>query len=268
MQFSYRIAATGLDSLALAPLPGTMLAGRASFGITSDDFAALPNLRRWVRDSGGTVVSESGTPAPADAIEPSDLYAVSLGPSTAIEVEGLTRDRQPCAECGLAVIRISASDQVSSRRRAPARAITSTRRATWIAEHRIVDELRANSLSAGLSTLSIAMSNGEREALWPDRLLASSRDVGVAGVRRCATCLRLIDPENPAAEWVPRYSLGLFVEPPAQSAGWWWHARVGQSLPIVSGEVVTLLRRMAKGVSALPVITRVADAFLPEEYRG
>ena len=277
MRVSYLLSAIGMDSVDGAPLPGTLLAGVATFDVGPADLAVLPALRRWVREHGGTVQSESGAPAPVRAVEPARLYVLSLGARpVAATFTNWSRTSGPCPGCGLALGRVIGEDPASSTAGPPARRVVQTTRAAWLAAPDLVGQLRRAGLADGLASISVALRGGRCEGLWPDRLLASAWPPdGTTGAqpRRCATCLRLLrtEPEAPVVEWLPPYATALHVEVQpghASPRGWWWHARLGQHLPIVSGDVVDVLRSVVTDVVAIPVATKESEAFLPEEYRG
>lgn len=247
MEITYTVFATGIDSAEGAPVPGFALAGKATFSMTSTNWDVLPGLRVWIRDQGGTVTDETGTPAPAAELDEDGLYAVSLGPSEDIVVRGVGRVRADCPGCGLTVVRLDVAASSALANEEPTRPVVSTVASCWL--------VRASAMvvldTAGLRRVSLGSVTG----CWPDRLLASHP---VNGEPPCGTCLQV--------PVVPRYSLGLLVEQPFEPSGWWWHARLGQHLPILSGDLVIRLRNLVE-LSALPVLTDPETAFLPEELR-
>jgi len=268
MRSSYFLTATGLDSVEGAPLPGVALLGTASFDIAPDSMNHLPDLRRWIAAAGGAVATETGSPVPVSIAATSDsgLYVATLGAS--VELRGLTglgRSSSPCAGCRLPMLTVAAASRVTATGPPPTAELVSTTRATWLGTKSLGDQV----FGAGLVSADVAMSGSTRVALWPDRRLASSED-GLRGdpsARRCDVCGRLVtDLRGTPSEYVPRYGLGLFVERPPDPAGWWWHARLGQHLPIVSRSVLETLSQFVD-VTAVPVITDMVDAFLPSKYR-
>lgn len=244
---TYTVFATGVDSAEGAPVPGFVLAGKATFGITSTHWDVLPALRAWIREQGGVVTDETGTPQPAVELDEDGLYAVSLGPSEDIDVQGVRRVRADCPECGAPVVRLEATGSSARADGEPTRLLVSTVASCWLARVSAMVVLDA----AGLKRVTVGSGTG----CWPDRLLASHT---VAGQPRCGVCLQV--------PVVPRYSLGLLVERPVDPSGWWWHARLGQHLPILSGDLVARLRDLVE-LAAVPVLTDPATAFLPEELR-
>lgn len=264
---SYSLFATGLTSVDGAPVPGFLAGDQAIFGLTSDEYAVLRPLREWIEERGGTILDETGTPAPARSLDDGLLYAVSLGAAENMRVTGITRVSERCVECRLPTVRLFVERTHLVGEPGPARQLGSTAQASWMAFPDLVESLTADGLGRGLAHAEVATPAGPRTACWPDRLL-SSRESGVASVRHCSTCLRNVDSSGEAPrEWVPRYSLGLLVDPPEDPSGWWWHARLGQPLPILRGDVVRRVRGLVDGASALPVHVDAAAAFLPEEYR-
>lgn len=268
MRTSYLLTATGLDSVDGAPLPGMVLFGTASFDIAPECLDELPALRRWIAAAGGMVATETGSPAPVDipATTDSGLYIATLGPSVDIqELRGLGRSTSPCAGCDLPLVTVAAASRVSAADAPPTAEVVSMTRATWLGSKAFRDSV----ISDGLASMGVTMLGGTRVALWPDRRLDSSLGGlhGAPSALRCDCCGRLVaDSGGTVSEYVPRYGLGLFVERPSEPEGWWWHARLGQHLPVVSGSVLKILARFVD-VTAVPVLTDIADAFLPEEYR-
>lgn len=244
---TYTVFATGLDSADGAPSPGFAVGGRATFGMSSEDWAVLPELRRWIASRGGEVVNETGSPAPVENLDEGGLYAVSLGPSEDIAVQGVRRVDTDCEECGLPVLRLHRDTPTARATATPKRPVVSTVAACWLARPDLVS-------GAGVETVPVETLGGSWTGCWPGRLLAGHPLAGSP----CGTCL--------AVARVPTYSLGLLVERPDDPSGWWWYSRMGQHLPVLSGDLVARLREHVE-LSALPLLTDPATAFLPEELR-
>jgi hypothetical protein len=268
MRVSYFLTATGLDSVDGAPLAGVLLAGTASFDVAPDQLPVLPELRRWVRDHGGTIATESGSPAPAETVEDSDLYIVSLGARpVSTDFVGYRRRSRVCDRCGLPMILVDAEPVATSKSPVPGARLAATSRAAWLGDDSILGSLQERGLDTGLSTNTVRMRGGSRAGLWPNRILASHEASAGSGAHLCRICLRLVTERHPASEWIPRYSMGLYVQRPEDTTGWWWHARLGQHLPIVSGRVIRVLQSNQPETSAIPVILEREHALLPKELR-
>ena len=255
VDYSYLVVASGIASAESAPVTGSARGGLVRFRVRSDDWAVLPELRRWIAGAGGTVETETGTPAPAKVLDDDGLYVVALDASEDIPVQGVRRVEAACAQCGLPVARLHRDAPSGRAGEDPTLPVVATAQSCWLVRPEIVADL-----GAGIESMEVQAPGGAWAGCWPDRQLAS---VPVAGTR-CGTCLRVVT--SAGVESVPRYSLGLLVEQPADPHGWWWHSRLGQHLPILSGDVVARLRTHVE-VSALPVLTDPATAFLPEELR-
>lgn len=268
LTITYSVFAIGLTSVEGSPVRGFLAGAQAIFGLSSADFHELPALRGWIQDHGGTVLDETGTPAPATCLESDHLYTVTLGAPSRVGVRGIERVSQPCAECQLPVTRLRVSGPRVVADRGTRGPVSATVTASWMAEPRLVEALAAAGLADGLAATPVETPAGPRSACWPDRLLAS-HEPDDARASRCSVCGRNVARSGgQPTPWVPRFSLGLLVDRPDEPHGWWWHASLGQHLPIVSGDVVRFLREDVDDVTALPVIVDPAAGFLPEEYRS